>query len=62
MEEHEELPALPAPPRELSDSDFLRERVDPVLEKLYAHGADKLTPDEKAVLEEAARRFSKGRK
>jgi len=60
--ELEELPALPAPPPELSDSDFLRERVDPVLEKLYEHGADHLTPSEKAVLEEAARRFSKGRR
>lgn len=50
---------LPPPRRELSDSEFLRERVDPVLEKLYANGADHLTPEEKAVLEEASRRFSR---
>jgi membrane associated rhomboid family serine protease len=53
--------ALPAPSREMSDSEFLRERVDPVLEKLYASGADKLTAEERAVLEEASRRFSRGR-
>lgn len=52
----------PPPPRELSDSEFLREQVDPVLEKLYASGADQLTPGEKAVLEEASRRFSQGKK
>jgi hypothetical protein len=52
---------LPAAARELSDSDFLRERVDPVLEKLYAGGADTLTPEERAVLEEASRRFSRSK-
>jgi hypothetical protein len=52
---------VPAATRELSDSDFLRERVDPVLEKLYAEGADTLTPEERAVLEEASRRFSRSR-
>jgi hypothetical protein len=59
--ENEVLPALPAPPRELSDSEFLRERVDPVLEKLYANGADTLTEEERAVLEEASRRFGRNR-
>ncbi len=52
----------PPPPRELSDSEFLREQVDPVLEKLYASGADQLTPGEKAVLEEASLRFSRAKK
>jgi membrane associated rhomboid family serine protease len=61
LQQDEEVPEFSIPPRELSDSDFLREQVDPVLEKLYEHGADKLSPEEKAVLEEAARRFSKGR-
>jgi|GEM_PF-875996 len=51
--------ALPAPSRELSDTEFLRERVDPVLEKLYASGADTLTAEERAVLEEASRRFAR---
>ena len=59
--EEDAVPALPPPPRELSDTDFLRERVDPVLEKLYANGADKLTAEERAVLEEASRRFSRNR-
>ena len=54
--------ALPTPRRELSDSEFLREWVDPVLEKLYASGADQLTAEEKAVLDEASRRFSRGKK
>lgn len=48
----------PAPPV-LSDAEFLAQHVDPVLEKLYSQGADKLTPEEKAVLDEAARRFPK---
>lgn len=58
LEELESGP-LPPPARELSDSEFLKERVDPVLEKLYANGADNLTPEEKAILEEASRRFSR---
>jgi membrane associated rhomboid family serine protease len=55
----EEHQPLPAPVRELSDSEFLHEQVDPVLEKLYADGADKLTDAERAILEEASRRFSR---
>ncbi len=55
-------PVVPAPPPEMSDSEFLRERVDPVLEKLYADGPERLTPEEKAVLEEASRRFGKGKR
>ncbi len=51
-----------APAKELSDTEFLHERVDPVLEKLYASGADKLTEEERAILEEASRRFSRLRK
>lgn len=58
-EQERSQPAAPAPSGELSDTDFLRERVDPVLEKLYSAGADNLTPAEKAVLEEASRRFSR---
>ncbi len=54
--------SAPPTPRELTDSEFLCEQVDPVLEKLYASGADQLTPGEKAVLEEASRRFSRGKK
>ncbi len=59
--EEGESAAAPEPPRELSDHEFLAERVDPILEKLYELGADRLTAEEKAVLEEASRRFSKGK-
>lgn len=45
--------------RPLSDAEFLRERVDPVLDKLHENGAASLTPDERAILAEAARRFRK---
>jgi membrane associated rhomboid family serine protease len=58
----EESESLSSPGRELSDSEFLHEQVDPVLEKLYASGADKLTPEERAILEEASRRFSRTKK
>lgn len=61
-QEESEFPVLPAPPRELSDTEFLSERVDPILEKLYDKGADQLTADERAVLEEASRRFSRDRR
>lgn len=57
----ENAPEPVEPPPVLSDTEFLRERVDPVLEKLYAQGADQLTPEERAVLDEASRRFSKGK-
>ncbi len=47
-------PSVPAP---LTNSEFMARRVDPVLDKLYSEGANHLTPEEKAILEEAARRF-----
>ncbi len=60
---HGERESLAPPPiRELSDTEFLDERVDPVLEKLYANGADKLTSEERAILEEASRRFSRAKR
>ena len=49
----------PPPPPALTDDEFVRSRVDPILEKLYATGAASLTPEEQAILEEAARRFSR---
>jgi hypothetical protein len=53
-------PLPPAPtPAPLSDAEFMAQRVDPVLDKLYSEGANQLTPEEKAILEEAARRFPK---
>ncbi len=54
-----EEPTLgPAP---LTNDEFLRQAVDPVLDKLYASGMDSLTPAERQILDEAANRFSKGR-
>ncbi|MFN0126548.1 MAG: DUF6576 domain-containing protein [Verrucomicrobiales bacterium] len=32
-------------------------QVNPILEKLHAHGASSLSPDEQRVLDEAARRL-----
>lgn len=44
--------ALPPPKR--SDDEFLREEVDPVLDKLYAAGMQSLTPEERRILDRAA--------
>ena len=46
-----------APAPALSNDDFLRQSVDPVLEKLYASGMASLTEDERRILQEAAQRF-----
>lgn len=59
-EEPDFLPP-PAPPAPLSNDEFLRQSVDPVLDKLYATGMASLTPAERQILDEAANRFSKGR-
>lgn len=48
--------AKPLPAK--SNDEFLREAVDPVLDKLYAQGMNSLTEAEKAILHEAANRFS----
>ncbi|MES2708123.1 MAG: rhomboid family intramembrane serine protease [Verrucomicrobiota bacterium] len=53
---------LPEMPPEKSNDEFLREAVDPVLDKLYAHGMGSLTEEERAVLNEAANRFSRSGK
>lgn len=48
------------PPRlapALNNDDFLRQSVDPVLEKLYASGMASLTEGERRILDEAAQRF-----
>jgi len=48
-----------APPAPLSNDEFLRQAVDPVLDKLYATGMASLTESERHILDEAANRFSK---
>jgi membrane associated rhomboid family serine protease len=50
---------VPVVPPVLTDAEFLAQRVDPVLEKLYSEGAAALTAEEKAILDEASRRFPK---
>lgn len=57
--EPEFLQAAPEPV--LSNDEFLRQAVDPVLDKLYASGMSSLTPEERNILDEAANRFSRGR-
>ena len=53
------VPAAPLPL--LTNDEFLRQTVDPVLDKLYATGMASLTTDERKILDEAANRFSKDR-
>jgi membrane associated rhomboid family serine protease len=42
------------PPRPVN---FMEDQVNPILEKLHAHGAASLSPEEKHILDEAARRL-----
>jgi membrane associated rhomboid family serine protease len=49
---------LEAPPAPLSNDEFVRESVDPVLDKLYAQGMASLTEAERRILDEAANRFA----
>jgi len=51
-----------APPLEEADEparpvNFMEDQVNPILEKLHAHGAASLSPEEKHILDEAARRL-----
>lgn len=41
----------------ISPADFIESRVNPVLEKLHAHGLGSLSPEERRILELAARRL-----
>lgn len=50
------------PPEEIIEStarpaDFMEDQVNPILEKLHAHGAASLSPEERRILDEAARRL-----
>jgi membrane associated rhomboid family serine protease len=44
-------------PEELSPAEFIRREVDPILEKISAHGLHSLTERERQVLEQARRRI-----
>lgn len=46
-------------PTPLSNDEFLRQAVDPVLDKLYATGMSSLSEEERRILNEAADRFSR---
>jgi membrane associated rhomboid family serine protease len=54
------LRAAVAPPRRRSaeDEDFISREVDPILEKISAHGIQSLTEDEKRILETARHRMT----
>ena len=45
---------------DLSDTEFLQKEVDPILEKISAHGIHSLTARERETLEKARSRISKG--
>jgi len=51
----------PPPPDETEEparpTNFMEDQVNPILEKLHAHGATSLSPEEKRILDEAARRL-----
>jgi membrane associated rhomboid family serine protease len=49
----------PSEVRETPPVDFIEEMVDPILEKLHAHGRDSLSAEEKRILDEAARRLNR---
>jgi membrane associated rhomboid family serine protease len=46
-------------PVPMTNEEFLRQSVDPVLDKLYATGMSSLTEAERCILDEAASRFSR---
>ena len=41
------------------DEEFIRKRVDPILDKIFHHGIQSLTPEEREILEKAQRRMRK---
>lgn len=58
--ERQTVQAAPEPPPRLpTDEEFLRDVVDPILDKLYDSGMNSLTDEERAILNEAANRFSR---
>jgi len=44
---------------DLSDEEFLQREVDPILDKISAHGIQSLTAHERAILEKARTKMSK---
>lgn len=49
-----------APERELAATDFIRDEVDPILDKIATQGIHSLTQRERTILEEARKRMNKG--
>jgi len=49
----------PKQPENSSAEDFLRKEVDPILEKISAHGIQSLTPRERQILEKARSKVDK---
>ncbi len=54
---HAPEPDAPSPP--LSDKDFIKQCIDPILDKMVEQGPTSLTPEERAILAEAALRINK---
>ena len=49
----------PEPPDDLPPDEFLSREVDPILDKISAHGIHSLTPRERKILEAARRRIER---
>jgi membrane associated rhomboid family serine protease len=47
-------------PRETPEVDFIKDRVDPILEKLHEHGPGSLSAEERRILDDAAKRLNRG--
>ena len=47
------------PPPPVGSTDFISREVDPILEKISAHGIHSLTPEERKILETAQKRMSR---
>jgi len=52
-------PAAKSMRDEVAVKDFLQEEVDPILDKISAHGIQSLTPREREILESARKRMAK---
>ena len=52
-------PSPPAAPPDLPSDEFISQEVDPILDKISAHGLQSLTERERAILQAARAKMSK---
>ena len=52
-------PAKPGPGDKLSEADFMAQEIDPILDKISAHGIHSLTDRERKILDAARSRMAK---